>query len=71
MNRQELIRDMKQSVGGASFITVTQLSSYLGKSDKTKVQRNYCRDLEKVGNGYFIPDVVTVLMDRRTLGGSV
>lgn len=64
MTKTDLVRDMKQSVH-ASFITVTQLAAYLGRSDKTKVKNLYCRDLDKVGNGYFIPDVAQVLMDRR------
>lgn len=64
MTKTELVRDMKQSVK-ASFITVTQLAEYLGKSDKTKVKNQYCRDLDKIGNGYFIPDVAQVLIDKR------
>ena len=62
MTKTELVRDMKQSTG-SSFITVTGLAGYLGRSDKDKVKRLYLRDLPKVGNGYFIPDVAQVLMD--------
>ena len=66
MTKTELIKDMKQSQKGASFITVTALAGYLGRSDKTKVKNIYLRDLEKIGNTYFIPDVAEEILKRRS-----
>ena len=65
MTKTELVKDMKQSQKGASFITVTGLAAYLGRSDKTKVKNIYLRDLEKIGNTYFIPDVAEAILKKR------
>ena len=69
MTKQALTQDMKRAAGGASFITVTQLAAYLGRTNKSKVKYEYLADLDRVGNGYFIPDVAEMLMQKRRWNG--
>lgn len=57
MERQELIRAMMNHVGGASFITNTEVTRFLGLTNNTRVKNKYLIGLDRVGRGYFIPDV--------------
>ena len=65
MDKQALIRDMKQAAGGASFITVSQVTNYLGLKNNSRVKKEYLADLDRVGKMYYIPDVCQSLMDKR------
>ncbi|MBR0341513.1 MAG: hypothetical protein IJH64_04610 [Oscillospiraceae bacterium] len=60
MDQKAIEKDMRNFIGGASFITVQQLSKYLGKSRNTTLKL-----LEAVpavqGRLYFIPDVAKAL----------
>ena len=64
MERQELIRAMMHSVGGASFITCTEVTRFLGLTNNTRVRDKYLRDLDRVGRGYFIPDVARKIHEK-------
>lgn len=57
MDKWELVRRMKESVGGADFISLTEFSHYMGIKDPYKVRKKYLSGLERVGTKYFIPDV--------------
>ena len=68
MNKQELIRDIRDIVGGGGVITKTQLARYLRKSrnDKEELNRivaglSYIPDGR--GNKYFIADVAGRILD--------
>ena len=67
MIKQELIRDMKQFVGGASFINSSQLAKYLKRSRNSMPELLYGLDYLASGRErkYFILDVAGRLMDER------
>lgn len=66
MNKQQLVKDMKGATG-SSFITLKELTTYLGHKDPQKIRRKYCTGLERVGVSYFIPDVVDRIMEARSI----
>lgn len=70
MTKQELVRDMKQAVGGRSFITQAAIMRYIGRS-KAAV-RELVAGLEYDNTGrdykYFIPDVAERIRDRMKPG---
>ena len=58
MTARDIENDMKKFTGGASFITITQVTKYLGLSNTRRVRNDYLGDLQKVDNSrYFIPEV--------------
>ena len=64
MEKQEMIRNMRRHVGGASFITVTQFMRYIGVKT-TDTAKKRLKDLERVDNKYyFIPDVAEEMIKR-------
>lgn len=65
MIKRDIIRSMERYAGGG-FITRQRLANYLGIADANRVKNRYLKDLDAVdGKYYFIPDVATVLMERR------
>ena len=68
MNKNELEKDLRHFAGGASFITVQQLSKYLGKSRNT-TQRLVESVPAVEGRLYFIPDIAKSLNDYSKVGG--
>lgn len=65
MTRQELIKSMSASVNGAGFISVTELCIFLGLKNKSRVKRDFCSGLDRVGKAFFIPDVAEKIMEKR------
>lgn len=59
MTVKDIERDMKSSVGGASFITPGQLAKYLGEKNTTRVRERYMKDSFQIEGTkkYFIPEV--------------
>ena len=59
MTVKDIERDMKSSVGGASFITPGQLAKYLGEKNTTRVRERYMKDSFRIEGTkkYFIPEV--------------
>ena len=59
MTARDIERDMKASVGGASFITPGQLAAYLGQKNTSRVREKYMKDAFKLEGTkkYFIPEV--------------
>lgn len=68
MDQKTIEKDMKRFTGGASFITVQQLSKYLGKSRNT-TQRLVEAVPAVEGRLYFIPDIAKTLSDYSRIGG--
>ena len=64
MTSTDLKRDMMQHVNGASFISLTQLAAFLGysKNSMKEVRSKYVAGLDRIGSGYYIPDVVKRVM---------
>ena len=62
MTKRELVRGLKSAVDGSSFITLTELTKYLGLKDKYKVRRKYLLGLNSIGKRYFIDDVADELL---------
>ena len=70
MELQTVMREMKSSVGGASYISVNALAKHLGKSKEfagTLVRGLDKLPGEKKGTKYFIPDVAKRIMDIRQI----
>ena len=63
MTKAELSADLRRFCGGSSFCKRKDVAAFLGYSDPHHADK-YLRGLERVGNLYFIPDVV-----ERLLGG--
>ena len=57
MNRKEQIAEMKQSVGGKSYIKRQELADHMGYKNPHSIDK-YLSGLERIGTYYFIPDVV-------------
>ena len=67
MRACDLTKEMKQFVGGGSFITLIELTRFLGRKDAKAVKQKYLLGLDRVGTGYFIPDVAKVLFESRRI----
>lgn len=65
MRACDLTKEMRQFVGGGSFITLIELTRFLGKKDAKSVRQKYLLGLTKIGTGYFIPEVAEVLFQHR------
>lgn len=65
MRACDLTQDMKKFVGGGSFITLVELTRYLNRKDPKAVKQKYLLSLERIGTGYFIPDVAQELFKHR------
>lgn len=64
MVKSELVRDMKSYTGGASFISVTELTKYLGQSNQTRIKNRYLSGLKSVaGKKYYIPEVAEKVLE--------
>ncbi len=57
MDKTSIKREMQMFVGGGSYITVRELSKFLGQTNDSRVKNRYLRGLERIGKSYFIPDV--------------
>ena len=65
MVKSDLVRDMKSFTHGASFISVTELTKYLGQRNITRVKTKYLTELQPVaGKKYFIPEVAEKVMEK-------
>lgn len=62
MTKQELITSLRSSIGGADFISLSELARYLGAKDPYKVKRKYLLSLNRIGKKYFIKDVAAELI---------
>lgn len=62
MTRKDLIADMKQTVGGGGFITLSGIASYVGVKSHHSVDK-YVRGLDRINDKYyFIPDVADAML---------
>ena len=63
MTARDIERDMKASVGGASFITPGQLTKYLGQKNTTRIKNKYMKDAFRIEGTkkYFIPEIAKAL----------
>lgn len=66
MTKKELVADMKQTVGGGGFITLSGIANYIGVKSHHSVDK-YVIGLDRInGKYYFIPDVADSML---RLGG--
>ena len=66
MTKKDLIADMKQTVGGGGFITLSGIAAYVGVKSHHSVDK-YVNGLERINKKYyFIPDVADQMIK---LGG--
>lgn len=61
MIRSQLVKDLRRYTG-AGVVTVEQLTTYLGYSDRKSVSK-YTRGLQRFGAGYAIEDVADKIME--------
>ncbi|MBR2255854.1 MAG: hypothetical protein IKF45_01890 [Lachnospiraceae bacterium] len=62
MTRNDICLALERASGGQAFITVSQLTKAMGRSDPKKVKAAYLSDLEAVGGKYYlIREVADVL----------
>lgn len=63
MTARDIEQDLKAFVDGASFISVGQLTKYLGQKNTSRVREKYMRDVFKLEGTkkYFIPEVAKSL----------
>ena len=68
MDKQTLIRDIKQYVGGGGFINTSQLAKYNRCSRDRIPELVEGLDVIKTGRErkYFIPDIAAKLLDSRS-----
>lgn len=65
MTKQELVRSLKSAASGAEFITLSELTAYLGYKDKYKVKKKFLYDLDPVAKTkFFIPDVANRILEK-------
>lgn len=68
MDKQTLIRNLRQSANGADFLNKTQVGKYMGFGSKDAVN-NFLRGLEYYKQGkeclYQVNDLAQQIMDRR------
>lgn len=66
MDKQTLIRDMKQSFNGAGLLTPTQIALYVGL--KWEATRRFLEGIEYASQGkkklHFVGDVAQRILDR-------
>ena len=63
----DLTKDMRQFVGGGYFITLKELTQFLGRKDAKSVKAKYLIGLPREGTRYFIPDVARVIYEGRNI----
>ena len=63
MTAKDIERDMKASVGGASFITPGQLAKYLGQKNTSRIRQKYMSEAFKIEGTkkYFIPEIAQAI----------
>lgn len=68
MDKQTLVRRMSQSCGGSDFISLKELSAYLGLKNTQRVRSTFLTDVPKINSKYFIPDVAQSILDHTKYG---
>ena len=59
MTTRDIENDLKKHVNGASFITPTELASWLGQKNISRIRHKYMGDAFRIEgtNKFFLPDV--------------
>lgn len=60
----DLAKEMRQFVGGAYFITLKELTQYLGKKDTKAVKAKYLIGLYRIDKMYSIAEVAEALIEK-------
>lgn len=60
----DLAKEMRQFVGGAYFITLKELTQYLGRKDEKAVKAKYLIGLNRIDKMYSIAEVAAALIER-------
>ena len=73
MNKQELIKDIRECIGGGGMITKNQLARYLQKTRNNREDpesdiRQYIEGLPYIPDGrgkkYFLPDIAARILEK-------
>lgn len=54
MTKTEIAKVLEKETNGQAFITVSQLTKLLGRTDSRKVKNSILRDLETVNGKYYL-----------------
>ena len=68
MTAAEVKKELKEAAGGAMFITLKELTKFVGfaPASTKAVKKRYLKGCVAVGDGYyFIPDIVPNIMAAR------
>jgi len=72
MDKQELIRDMKQTFGGAGLLTIKQIRQYRKMCPNSATK--FLKGLEYTTNGkakyYFVGDIAKRILEKKCGGSS-
>lgn len=66
MTAKDIERDMKASVGGASFISPGQLARYLGQKNTSRVRERFMKEAFRIEgtSKYFIPEIAKAVYEQ-------
>ena len=65
MTKQNLKRAMSQHCENAEFITVKELTTFLGVKNEGRVKKEFLTGLDRVGKRYLINDVADRILEKR------
>ena len=57
MTRSEIEKSLLKVTGGVPIIKLAEISRVVRDSNKDRVKKKYLLGLEKIGAGYFVPEV--------------
>lgn len=67
MTVTDIKKELYVFTGKRPFITAAEVCVVVGDSNKSRVKKKYLEGLEKVGKGYFIPEVAERLKNSATV----
>ena len=67
MTRCEIEKSLLRVTGGVPIIKLAEVSRGVRDSNKDRVKKKYLLGLEKIGAGYFVPEVAQRLKDSARL----
>lgn len=63
MTRSEIEKSLLKVTGGVPIIKLAEVSRVVRDTNKDRVKKKYLLGLERIGAGYFVPEVAQRLKD--------
>ena len=67
MTRSEIEKSLLKVTGGVPIIKLAEVSMVVRDTNKDRVKKKYLLGLERIGSGYFVPEVAQRLKDSARL----